>query len=105
MPVLAVLAAIGTLPEPAILLLLHCLQEELAYDVGLVAGLCSVLLLHHLLELFLIPLVHVVILIIPPAVTSNYGLTKAHLALLKLTQVHLNYDHSSACQPSTATWA
>ena len=48
MSVLAVLATIGTLPEPAILLLLHGLKEELADDVCLVALLSSVLLLDHL---------------------------------------------------------
>ena len=78
MSVLAVLAPVGTLPEPTILLLLNCFKEEFAYDIGLVAGLCSMLLLHHLLKLFLIPLVHIVILIIPPTVKSDESLTKAH---------------------------
>ena len=48
MSVFAVLATVGTLPEPAILLLLHCLKEELADDVCLVALFSSMLLLDHL---------------------------------------------------------
>ena len=77
MSVLAVLAPIGTLPEPTILLLLNRFKEELAYDVGLVARLCAMLLLHHLLKLFLIPLIHVVVLIISPTSSSSDSLSDA----------------------------
>ena len=71
MSVFAVLAPVRTLPEPAILLLLHCLKEEFADDVGLVALLCRMLLLHHLLKLLLIPFIHVVVFILPPAIQLN----------------------------------
>ena len=71
MSVLAVFASIWTLPEPPILLLLYCLQEELADDVSLVARLCCMLLLDHLLKLLLVPLIHIVILILSPARQSN----------------------------------
>ena len=71
MSVLAVFASIWTLPEPSILLLLHCFQEELADDVSLGAGLCRMLLFDHLLKLLLVPLIHIVILILPPAGQSD----------------------------------
>jgi len=67
MSVLAVFASIWTLPEPPILLLLHCFQEELADDVSLVAGLCCMLLFDHLFKLLLVPLIHIVILILSSA--------------------------------------
>lgn len=66
MPVLAVLSTIWALPEPAILLLFHSVQEELADDVGFVGLLSSMLLLHNLFQLLLIPLLHAFILILPP---------------------------------------
>ena len=78
MSVLAVFASVWTLPEPPILLLLHCLQEELADDVGLVAALRCMLLFDHLLKLLLVPLVHVVILILPPAGPS-YTMMYSHI--------------------------
>ena len=95
--VLAVLASIWARPEPSILLLLHCFQEELADDVGLVAGLCCMLLLDNLLKLLLVPLVHVVILILPPTMHCYPCLARqCH------RQVHWRVQYNVADKPTRA---